>query len=157
LKNILFVCSGNTCRSPLAEGIARAALHARSPGKWTVSSAGTGTTDGLPASEHSIEVARRKGLDITGHRSRILDAAIVDEADLIVTMGARHRSTVGMIDGDAIDHTFVITEFCDDIDGDVPDPIGGDEDTYERIYVMIERCVNTMIENLTDGWKPSGI
>jgi protein-tyrosine phosphatase len=156
LKNILFVCSGNTCRSPLAEGIARAALKTRSPQEWAVSSAGTGTTDGLPASEHSIEIARRQGIDIAGHRSRLLDAAMVEEADLIVTMGARHRSTVGMIDGDALDYTVLITEFGDDFEGDVPDPIGGDEHTYAHTYEMIERCVDTMIEKLANGWEPTG-
>ena len=157
MKNIVFVCSGNTCRSPLAQGIAGAALNAGSSQEWTVSSAGTGTADGMPASEHSIEIARRQGIDISGHRSRMLNEAIVEEADLIVAMGAKHRATVGMIDGDALDYTYVLTEFCEDLDGDVPDPIGGDADLYERTYQMIERCVTAMAEKLAGGWRPAGL
>jgi protein-tyrosine-phosphatase len=155
LKRILFVCSGNTCRSPLAEGIARKLLSASGRDQWVVSSAGTSAAPDLPASDHSVEVARRNGVDIAGHRSRPLDAESVGRADLIVTMGSRHRASVGMLDGNAVDYTYLLSEFCDSIDGDVPDPIGGGVETYERTFNTIRACVEELVRKLDDfdGFK----
>ena len=153
MKSIVFVCSGNTCRSPLAEVIARRVFASR----WVVSSAGSSSMGGMPASEYSIEIAQHNGLDLSEHRSRLLSNAIIEGADLIVTMGATHRAAIGVIDGDALEHTFMLTEFCEEIDGDVPDPIGGDLEAYRRTYDMILRCVESMAAKLDDyeGWKSS--
>ena len=87
LKKILFLCSGNTCRSPLAEGIARKILADRVNFPVEISSAGTSAFEGMPASQHSVEVAARHGIDLDGHRSTLLNRTRVREADLIVTMG----------------------------------------------------------------------
>ena len=159
MKNILFVCSGNTCRSPLAQAIAQRVFSSRPARGWLVSSAGSSATEGLPASEHSLEIARNHGFDLTAHRSRPLSSEMAEQTDLIVAMGAGHRSHVGMIDGDALEHTYLLTDFCEDLDGDVPDPIGGDLETYERVYEMIHRCVEGLADALDDfgGWKtPAG-
>jgi protein-tyrosine-phosphatase len=151
LKSILFVCSGNTCRSPLAEVIARSVLG---PG-WAVTSAGSAAMEGMPASEYSVEIAANKGLDLTGHRSRTLSASAIAESDLIVTMGANHRAAIGIFDGDALDYTFLLSDFCDELDGDVSDPIGGGIEMYARTYDMIQDCIESMAGRLDefDGWK----
>jgi len=151
LKSILFVCSGNTCRSPLAEVIAREVLG---PG-WVVSSAGSAAMEGMPASEYSVEIAAKNGLDLSDHRSRPLSPSLIDESDLIVTMGVSHRAAVGIADGNALDHTFLLSDFCEEFDGDVPDPIGGDIGMYEGTYDMIRRCIESMAKRLEDfdGWK----
>lgn len=153
MKHILFVCSGNTCRSPLAEGIARSLL-AENDG-FVVSSAGTSAMEGLPASTGSTEVARRHGIDIDGHRSRLLSGTLVREADLIVTMGSSHMETVGAIAPEALDYTRLLSEFSESLNGDIDDPIGGDIDTYTRTYEMIARGVEAMVATLDgfDGWK----
>ncbi len=80
---------------------------------------------------------------------------MAEQTDLIVAMGAKHRSDVGMIDGDVLQHTYLLTDFCEDHDGDVPDPIGADLETYERVYEMIQRCIEKMADTLDDfgGWK----
>jgi protein-tyrosine-phosphatase len=154
LKKILFVCSGNTCRSPLAEGIARKIFSDRVKSPVTVSSAGSSAFEGAPASPEAVRVASRYGVDITGHQSRLLGPADVRDADLIVTMGEKHRSTVGVIDPDALPYTVLLTSFCGQT-GDVPDPIGGGMEAYERVYELIHRCLEKMADGLDEfgGWK----
>jgi len=154
LKKILFLCSGNTCRSPLAEGIARKILTDRVNFPVEISSAGTSAFEGMPASQHSVEVAARHGIDLDGHQSALLNRSRVRDADLIVTMGAKHRETVGVIDPEALSYTVLLTSFCGG-DGDVPDPIGGGLAEYERIYDLIDRCVDALAEGLVEygGWK----
>jgi protein-tyrosine-phosphatase len=157
LKKILFVCSGNTCRSPLAEGIAKKIFPDRTEASVDISSAGSSAFEGTTASEHAIEVARRHGVDVSGHQSRLLSRTDVREADLVVTMSQKHRDTVGILDPEALAYTVLLTDFCDD-QGDVPDPIGGDIDEYERAYGLINRCVMAMAARLDDydGWKRTG-
>jgi protein-tyrosine-phosphatase len=155
VKKILFVCSGNTCRSPLAEAIARKLLPDRLGGEVEVASAGTSALDGAPASENSIVVGSRHGLDLSAHRSRPVTAALLHDADLIVTMGVRHRDTIGALDPDSLDSTFLLTNFSDHHHGDIPDPIGMSVEAYERAYDVIRECVESMAARLVsfDGWK----
>ncbi len=155
MKKILFVCSGNTCRSPLAEGLAKSILPDLASTTTLISSAGTSAMEGMPASTLSVIVADKAGIDISGHRARLLDAARVRESDLIVTMGAKHRETVGVINPDALAYTFLLTDFDDELEGDVLDPIGGNEETYQETYALIRRCVLALGRKLDefDGWK----
>jgi protein-tyrosine-phosphatase len=79
---------------------------------------------------------------------------MVREADLIVTMGAKHKETVRVIDPEAASYTVLLTDFCE-FEGDIPDPIGGSLEEYERICVLIERCIDGMADRLGEfeGWK----
>ena len=88
---ILFVCTGNLCRSPLAEGLARAAPALRGV---EPTSAGTWAVEGLPATSEAVAVAAALGVDISGHRSRRLRAGDVAAADLVVVMTSVHRAEV---------------------------------------------------------------
>ena len=155
MKKILFVCSGNTCRSPLAEVIARQVLAPRLDFEVSIGSAGTSAFAGSSASEHSVDVAREHGLDLADHRSRPLTPALVREADLIVTMGVRHRDVVGEIDPDSLESTFLLTNFSDRHHGDIPDPIGGGREVYAKTYLVLRDCIDEMAAKLPafDGWK----
>jgi len=155
LKKILFVCSGNTCRSPLAEGIAKK-LAAQGDLKDTeIFSAGTSTLDGLPASPLAVSVADQHSIDLSSHRSRFLTRTVVGEADLIITMAEKHRETVAIIEPAALEYTYLLTDLCGDEDGDVPDPIGMGEEEYERTHQLIERCLGAFAGSIAnfDGWK----
>ena len=155
LKKILFVCSGNTCRSPLAEGIAKKLIAQGDLKDTEVSSAGSSTLDGLPASPLAVSVADQHSVDLSSHRSRFLTRTVVGEADLIVTMAEKHRETVGIIEPGALGFTYLLTDLCGDEDGDVPDPIGMGEEEYENTYLLIERCLGAFAGNIKDfdGWK----
>ena len=83
---ILFVCTGNICRSPMAEGMMKVLLPPASDCRITVCSAGTHAADGLPAEPGAVRAAREYGADIGGHRSRVIDGSLIARADLILVM-----------------------------------------------------------------------
>ena len=137
----------------MAEGIARQAFSGL--GTYHVSSAGTSAIDGLPASALAIEVAGTHSIDLSGHRSRLLAGELVRESDLILTMGENHRATVGIIDPGAHEYTFLLTEFCEDEEGDIPDPIGGGVREYERTFEVVRKCVEGLKKQIDtfNKWK----
>ena len=153
LKKILFVCSGNTCRSPLAEGIAKKVFADSKTHR--VASAGTSALDGLPASPPAANVAEKNSIDLSSHLARLLSGALVKEADLIIALASKHRETVGIIDPAALEYTYLLTDFCEDVEGDVTDPIGMGLEEYEKTFETIERCVRGLTMNIDkfEGWK----
>jgi len=160
LKKLLFVCSGNSCRSPLAEGIAKRIFTEGLLEMIEVSSAGSSAVDGLPASSLAVEVARKHSIDLSNHRTRLLDSALIRNADLIITMGSKHRETVGVIEPAALGYTFLLTDFCGEKTGDIPDPIGLGAEQYEETYRVLEACIRRLSEKMGsfEGWKerPTG-
>src|SRR6266704_5323123 len=93
-KRILLVCTGNICRSPLAAALLERALVERGIEGIAVASAGTGAWDGAPVSEGAYLVGLERGLDLSGHRARLLTRELVQAADLILTMARHHRARV---------------------------------------------------------------
>lgn len=139
---ILLVCSGNTCRSPMAEGLARQILAERrgiAPDELDaagikVVSAGTFAAPGSPASPEAVEALATQGVDITGHRSTPLSFELIREADVIYTMTESHRRAVIDLAPNADDKTFRL-----DNKADISDPIGLDATAYQRTAEMIRR------------------
>jgi protein arginine phosphatase len=147
--NILLVCSGNTCRSPLAAAILSEKL-ARSPDftDATVQSAGTSAWDGTPASEGSYLIALERGLDLSGHRARMLTADQVRDADLILTMSDAHARRVAELGGEQ--KVYSLADYAGNPDGrrDVRDPMGGDvagyRETADVLDLLLDRAVLRM-------------
>lgn len=111
MSGILVVCTGNVCRSPMAEGFLRSALEERlGDAAPTVSSAGTAGWDGSGAMDESIRAASERGVDIGTHLARRLDRGMVDDADLLVCMATDHREVIVGSWPDARPKTFTIKE-----------------------------------------------
>ncbi len=91
---VVLVCTGNTCRSALGEALLRKALAELGVADIEVSSAGTGAWEGAPASEGAYLVGLESGLDLSGHRARLLTGEVVAQSDLILTMARHHRARV---------------------------------------------------------------
>lgn len=95
MRQLLIVCTANQCRSPMAEGLVRLRLAASDhAAAVAVASAGTWATDGLPATPHAVATLAARGGDISGHRSREINGALIDEADLVLVMTASHREAI---------------------------------------------------------------
>ena len=120
-----------------------------------ISSAGSSALDGLPASSLAVQVAGKHSIDLTEHKATLLNKALVNSADLIITMGSTHRNTVGVIEPSALDYTFILADFCDDEFDDIPDPIGQGVGEYEKTYRIVEKCLRQFFEKIDsfDGWK----
>ena len=150
--NVLFVCTGNTCRSPMAEVLARAQGRTRGMADLTCASAGTLAFSGRPASGPGVAVAAARGLDLAAHRSRELSLEAIEWADVIVGMEAAHAEAVARWAPCASVH--VMTDFLpsDDPDagGGIPDPYGGDIDVYEATWALLDRALDGFFHWLRD-------
>ena len=133
MKSLLFVCTGNTCRSPMAEGIARLVLAGK-PG-WKIASAGVGAINGQPASTHAVTAMRQIGGDISSHRSQMVTAQLVRQADYIFALTHSHAEGILYYHPESAEKLFLLREFDDSVESyekDIADPIGGPLETYRK-------------------------
>jgi len=145
-KTILFVCTGNICRSPMAEGLFRHAVKGR--GDYRVVSAGVGAINGQAPSTHAVTALKQLGIDITGQRSRMLTSAMVQVADYIFGMTRGHVEAVTLLYPQAEEKAFVLREFDDTLDfweKDIADPIGGNLEVYLNCRDQIEQGIQSML------------
>ncbi|MBI2441189.1 MAG: low molecular weight protein arginine phosphatase [Lentisphaerae bacterium] len=142
---ILFVCTGNLCRSPVAEYLLRHALGPRTP--WQVSSAGLFAGQGTPASPPAIEVLQERGINLRPHRSRQVTKEMVDAAALIVVMTSEHLAELKRRFPEAQDRIYLLKSFCSGggDDRDVRDPLGGTAIVYRAICDDIEAALPGLI------------
>ena len=145
---LLFVCTGNTCRSPMAASLARRLADERGLADLVIESAGTGAHDGTTASDGALLVSMEQGDDLNDHRARTLTARMVADADLILTMGERHLSRVRELGGAA--KSYRLTDFATHGGAarDVGDPFGGDLETYRATREELEQAVRRVLERL---------
>jgi protein arginine phosphatase len=148
MKTILFVCTGNICRSPLAAALLQRALAERGAQGIDVSSAGTGAWDGAPVSEGAYLVGLEQGLDLSAHRARLLTHDLVEHSDVILTMARHHRARVDELGGAG--HVFVLGEYAGRTgDGaEVSDPFGGDLNVYRDTCVELAALVATAVDRI---------
>jgi protein-tyrosine-phosphatase len=156
---ILIICTGNTCRSPMAEGILKSILKERGIENIHVSSAGIGAMNGMMATPHAIEAAKNWNVDISNHQARQLSRDLIDKSDLILAMASEHVETVLKKAPDAGKKTFMLKAFPTPYSSSqerIQDPIGGILDDYNQTFLeldeILRRIVNRIIE-LSDSLK----
>jgi glycine hydroxymethyltransferase len=147
MKKILFICTGNVCRSPMAEGLFRYAVKGR--GDYQVFSAGIGALNGQPPSVHAVQALREIGLDISSQRSRMLTAEMVEQADFIFGMTHGHVDAIHLLYPQGAEKTFLLREFDDTLDlfeKDIADPIGCSFEVYRNCRDQIEQGIASMLK-----------
>jgi len=152
MKTFLFICTGNICRSPMAEALFRHATNGRTD--YRAISAGLGAIDGQPPSVYSVQAMKEIGVDIARQRSHMLTAQMVKEADYILGMTHSHVDTVTLLYPQAVEKTFLLREFDDTLDTfekDISDPIGGSYEVYLNCRDQIEQGIASLVRFIEQG------
>ena len=136
---VMFVCTGNTCRSPMAAGGLEVLLKNNDVKTIGVCSSGTVAASGYPATAYAIEAARIWDADISRHSSQPLTENLIEESDLIICMAPSHCREVTTMVPEAGDKTFLLKNYPEaGCDGEgIEDPIGGSLDMYNRTFLEI--------------------
>lgn len=154
--NILLVCTGNTCRSSMAEGIFKQMLLNSNIENINVSSAGLSAFQGDRANQKAIDVLKNQGIDISEHRARQLTGEIINSSDLILTMTYAHKMSILNYAPKSKGKVFTLKEYAREADGeesgnmnlDIHDPYGRDYSVYESVMNEIQTEIESIINKI---------
>jgi protein-tyrosine-phosphatase len=149
IKNILFVCTGNSCRSVMAAELLKNMLKEKAE-IFNIISAGTSALEGMGASSEAQRVMLKEGIDLSRHRSKRVTNEMVREADLILVMEKAHRDIILNIVPEAEKKVHLLKSFIeekpDNADPEIPDPIGKPAEVYESDLIVMRESLEGMIK-----------
>ncbi|WP_395753498.1 low molecular weight protein arginine phosphatase [Prosthecobacter sp.] len=154
MKNVLFVCTGNTCRSPMAEALFRELVKERAD--YQVSSAGVAAAPGMPASKHTAALLKSRGVNLSGFQSRMLDKKILEAATHVFAMSSHHMAAIVDEFPEQTDKIYLVSEFAaeDALRGkDVSDPFGQGLQAYEETLQALEKMLPSLLAYIDQTWK----
>lgn len=143
--NILFVCTGNTCRSPMAAALMNK-LAIDEDLDVRIESAGIFATDGEPATTEAVIAMKKYDVDLLGHHAQQITSELIEKSDLILTMTEGQKMLFAEV---APKKTYTLCEFAG-VEGDIDDPFGGSVEEYEETAEMIYVALQVIVEKLRD-------
>ena len=149
MPSILFVCSANQCRSPMAEVLFEAFLVEKGEREqWRVESAGVWAYDGARATMNAQEVMVERGLSLSQHLSQLASSSLLEQFDLTLVMEQRHKTVLQEQNPQLADRIYLLREIAGQ-EGDFEDPVGGSLDLYRAAADELDKIINDSYERIT--------